>query len=124
MSELNPNDVYKITGSVFPKKNDQISSDYVEETEELDRFGIKTPEQLHSLLSKRKKEILEIDASPLDEQHLQWYSKEYGEEFVRKRHKEGYWFSYPALIRLALELEFQDDYREFANERDGIPKRS
>ncbi len=47
-------------------------------------------------------------------------ASEYIEEFVAKRLREGFWFSYPALLRIALELEYGKSYEEYADKRDGI----
>ena len=34
--------------------------------------------------------------------------------------RRNYWFAYPAILRLALELEFGEEYDKYANERDSI----
>jgi hypothetical protein len=34
--------------------------------------------------------------------------------------EHGYWFAYPALLRIALELEFGETYQAYANARDDI----
>ena len=73
------------------------------------------------MLQKWVGQIMEIDRTPLDGFHLNYFSAELGAEFVQQRVTNGWWFSYPALLRIALELEFGEDYVSFANERDGIP---
>ena len=63
---------------------------------------------------------MEIDRSPMRESDIRMHSEDSGEEFVAERLREGFWFSYPALLRIALELEFGKAYEEYAVGRDGI----
>ncbi len=107
--------------AVFPKRNDDFECSYVEECAELRHFGINSQGQLLAMLRKWSDRILEIDRSPLDDFHIRHYSEELGAEFVKQRITNGWWFSYPALLRIALELEFGEAYVRFANDRDGIP---
>jgi hypothetical protein len=120
MTFLTPEAVHKALGRFFPAKNDDFPSDYVEELAELRVFGIATAEQLDELLHRRAEEVMEIDRSPMSEFDIRMHSKDSGEEFVTKRLREGFWFSYPALLRIVLELEFGKAYEEYADRRDGI----
>ena len=63
---------------------------------------------------------MEIDRSPMNESEIGMHVRDSGEEIVAKRLREGFWFSYPALLRIALELEFGKAYEDYANRRDGI----
>jgi hypothetical protein len=112
--------VHSILKSFFPSRNDGFPSDYVEELQELADFRITTEEQLEDLLRKRVGQIMEIDRSPMDNFHVRFYSRELGVDFVANRVREGFWFSYPALLRIALELEFGESYQRYAEKRDGI----
>ena len=120
--KLTPLLVHKALTAAFPKKNDYSPSetDYGEELSELIHFGIVSVKDLRILLQKHRKKILEIDRSPMDQVHQRMYAKEMGaakfNDFVRRQ----YWFAYPGLLRLALELEFGEAYESFANVRDGI----
>ena len=120
--ELTPLLVHKALTAAFPKKNDYSPSEtgYAEELSELFHFGIVSVKDLRVLLKKHRKKVLEIDRSPMDQVHQRMYSKEMGaakfNDFVRRQ----YWFAYPGLLRLALELEFGEAYESFANVRDGI----
>lgn len=88
--------------------------------QELLIFGIRSERDLHSLLERHFDKILQIDASPMDEWHQKYYSCELGEEVVDERSSKGFWFAFPALLRLALELEFGGKYEEFVKKRDGV----
>jgi hypothetical protein len=119
---LDETSVYKLLCDLFPKVNDFYKSEtgYTEELNELNVFGILTVKDLRLLLKRHRKMILEIDKSPIDSYHQEIYKEEMGaavfNNFMRKR----FWFAYPGLLRLALELEFGAKYEEFANARDGI----
>jgi hypothetical protein len=56
----------------------------------------------------------------MSESDIRMHTEESGEEFVARRMREGFWFSYPALLRIALELEFGKAYEEHAEKRDRI----
>lgn len=116
--KLNSSSLYRILRQTFPLQNDCYRSDYKSELAELIHFKIKTEKDLKELLKKHKKQILLIDSEPLDENERIYFLAEYGEEFVAERAEKGFWFAFPALLRLALELEFEDDYHKFAAARD------
>ena len=120
MTSLTPEAVHKALRRFFPEKNDDFPSNYVEELAELRTFGITTEKQLDEMLHRRAEEIMEIDRSPMSKSDIRMHSGDSGEEFVAKRFREGFWFSYPALLRIALELEFGKSYEEYAERRDGI----
>ena len=120
MHTLTPSLVHEVLKRFFPAKSDDFACEYVEELRELNAFGIATDEQLTSLLQKRAEEVMEIDRSPVSESDIRMHSEDSGEEFVANRLREGFWFSYPALLRIALELEYGKSYEEYANKRDGV----
>ena len=119
MTALNPGGVYSILKRFFPAKNDDFASDYTEELVELRDFGVTTEEQLVGLLQRHVDEIMKIDRSPMDAEQIHLYAADRGEEFVAHRIRKRFWFSYPALLRIALELEFPA-YDAYAMRRDGI----
>jgi hypothetical protein len=120
MSTLTPAGVHRTLKRFFPEKNDDFECDYAEERAELHAFGITTEAQLRDLLKRRAEEVMEIDRSPMDECDIKMHSDADGGEFVANRLREGFWFSYPALLRIALELEFGKSYEEYASRRDRI----
>jgi len=119
MTSLTPEAVHKALSRFFPAKNDDFPSDHAEELAELRAFGIASEEQFDELLRRRAKEVMEIDRSPMSESDMRMHSEASGEEFVANRLRERFWFSYPALLRIALELEFGKAYEEYADRRDG-----
>jgi hypothetical protein len=124
MTALTPEAVHKVLKRFFPEKNDDFPSDYVEELGELRDFGITTEEQLDEMLHRRAEEVMEIDCSPMSESDIRLHTEDSGEAFVAKRLREGFWFSYPALLRISLELEFGKSYEEYAERRDSIAEPS
>lgn len=116
---LTANDIYEILCQTLPEQNDFYKSDYSEELRELLHFGINTRLQFLDLVAKHKEEALSIDSEPLDDYEIQYYGKEYGKGYVEERVKEKFWYAYPALLRIILELEFGDQYRIYTYERDG-----
>jgi len=120
MTFLTPEAVHKLLSRFFPAKNDDFPSDYVEELAELRALGITTEEQLHDMLHRRAEEVMEIDRTPMSESDVRMHSEDSGEEFVANRLREGFWVSYPALLRIALELEFGEVYKQYAEKRDGL----
>jgi hypothetical protein len=64
------------------------------------------------LMKKHRRRLLEIDASPMDSWHVCYYTRELGEVVMRDHLRRRYWFAYPALVRIATEL----DYGEAASE--------
>ena len=120
MEKLRKVDVYEILSQSLPKQNDFFETDYLEELNELLDFGIYTKTALQDLISKHKESALKIDAEPLDDFHIENYTNEYGKNYVNQRVINKFWFAYPALLRLILELEFGEKYQKYADERDGI----
>ena len=113
---LTSEQLYYLLTKHFPKQNDYYACDYEEERLELQFFGIDTPEALEELIEKHKASVMKIDREPLDEQHLRWYREDGSIENLEDKIKNEYWFAYPALLRITLELEFGDRYKDFANE--------
>ncbi len=118
MSLLTPEVVHRTLKRFFPAKNDDYPSNYVEELAELRAFGIATEEQLEELLHRKADEVMEIDRSPMSESDIRMHSESSGEEFVAIRLRDGFWFSYPGLLRIALELEFGSSYEAYTERRD------
>lgn len=118
MSQLNETDLYAILCATLPKQNDYAECDYKEELQELFDFGIETKEQLLELILKHKDELLAIDSAEMDENEIKFFNDLFGEEYVKTRVENKFWYAYPGLLRLILEMEFEDDYRDYAHERD------
>jgi hypothetical protein len=120
LEKLNQNDIYSVLSLTLPKQNDFFETDYAEELQELFDFGIDTKIALENLIVEHKESLLKIDSEELEEFEIKFYKEEFGEEFVNERVKNKFWFSYSALLRLALELEFDEKYIEYSIKRDGL----
>jgi len=120
MNQITENEVYLILKENFPKQNDFNFSGYKEELNELLDFGINTSEKLREIIKKHKSQVLEIDSEDLDEFHISTYSKEFGEDYVKNRIENKYWFAYQGLLRIILELEFGEQYELYSDKRDNI----
>ena len=116
--QLTAEEIYEVLCLTLPAQNDFFVSDYYEELNELYEFGILTKDQLLDLVNKHRERVLAIDSEPLDEFHINQYRSEYGDKFVEERIVNGYWFAFPALLRVILELEFGSSYIEFSKRRD------
>lgn len=117
---LTTKEIYDVLCQTLPQQNDFASCDYAEELQELLDFGVTNKLIFWDLVVKHRQELLSIDEDPLDDFHIQHYKSEYGEEYIDNRIKNKFWFAYPALIRITLELEFGEKYRAYANKRDNI----
>ena len=117
---LTTKDIEEVLSQTLPKENDFAFSDYKEELKELLDFGVKNKFMFLNLIVKHRQEVLAIDADPLDDFHIQYYKTEYGDDYVNYRINNKFWFAYPALIRITLELEFGEKYIDYSNRRDNI----
>jgi len=117
---LEPQDVYEVLCQTLPKQNDFAFSDYKEELQELIDFNITSKILLLDLIVKHRDDVLNIDKEPLDDFHVKHYKSEYGRGYVEDRITNNFWFAYPALLRIILELEFGESYIDYSNKRDII----
>lgn len=118
--KLTTDKVYSTMLMLFPSQNDFSKSDYEEELKELLNFGVDTVIKFNNLMTRHRKKLLEIDSEPLDQQHLKWYREDNNIENLELKIEKGFWFAFPGLIRIGLELEFGEKYRLYADKRDGI----
>lgn len=81
---------------------------YEELIPELNQFGIHTRADLQRLMKMHRRALLVDDRSPLKAWEQRHFSEMFGAEFVRDAVRRQYWFAYPALVRNALESEFED----------------
>lgn len=118
MAELNEIDLYDVLCQTLPTQNDFYKTDYKEELKELLDFGVNTKIKLLDLVVKHRETVLEIDSEEIDDFHKKFYIEQYGEDYVKSRIANKFWFAYPALLRIILELEFGENYEKYSNERD------
>lgn len=110
--------LHKLMRGLFSKHNDygDFSGDAL--VEELRNVGIRSRKQTRLLLKKHRRALIDIDKSPIDRSQDHIHSQLFGDRFVITFRRTGVWFAYPALLRLALELEFGERYRRVADKRD------
>ena len=106
IESLTPALLQSLMRKIFPKRNDYGEASFEELLPELARFNIKTRGQFVALMTHQRKRLLRIDGEPLDAWHERHYRSELGDQFVSDALRRQYWFAYPALIRIALELKF------------------
>ncbi len=118
---LKLDDIYPIIKSIFPAQNDFFPCSYSEEFSDLLEFKIDSKEKLTDLLNKHYDTVMKEDSAvEVDEATYDYFCDELGKKIVDERIEAGFWYSFPALLRLALENEFGEAYLEFAYKRDGI----
>lgn len=117
---LKEEEVYGVLKQVFPLQNDFVTSDFSDELRELLDFGIQSKARMLELMRKHRDAVMEIDSAVQDEEDLSWFIEEFGHEFVEERVTKKFWYGYPALMRIVLELEFGDKYIEYCNKRDNL----
>ncbi len=107
--------------SLFPKKNDFVSLNELEEViPELNKFNISTKKEIRLFLKKYRKWVLNGEKSSLDLVHQKIYREMEGDTDYLDSIKRQYWFAYPAIIRTVMEEEFGSEYEDYANKRDNI----
>ena len=118
---LELDDIYPTIKAILPERNNFYPCSYREEYEELLEFGIDSIEKLKNLLNSHFDAIMKLDSEvEVDDTTFDYFCEELGKKVVEERLENRYWYSWPALIRLALEEEFGEKYVEYAFNRDGI----
>jgi|SRR5687768_18349623 len=119
-SPLTEHAIENILRGTLPRKNDFSAISYGELLDECLRFGIDTRAKFRRLMLRHRRSLISIDQEPLDDVHVRIYRAEFGDAEFADLMRRSRWFTWAALTRFALELEFGDAYREFADKRDGI----
>jgi hypothetical protein len=102
----------------MPKRNNIGRIDYAGLLKETRLFGVVNNRQFRKLVLKHRRALLETDRERLTPQLERIYRKEWGDAVVEDPLRRQYWFSWEAFTRLALEFEFGEKYRSFAEQRD------
>lgn len=105
---------------VLPKRNRYGFINTQELVLELTDFGVTTRGEFRKLMLKHRKRLIEIDRTPLNAMEQRLFAEDYGADVVREFQRRHYWYSWEALVRIALELEFGEHYEAYARRRDGI----
>jgi len=103
---------------IFPRRNDYGEGSFEELVPELARFGITTVGKFRRLMLKHRKELLRIDRDRLSPMEQREYAGWWGASFVADAVRRQYWFAYPALVRVAAELEFGEAAAVYENQNE------
>ena len=117
---LSASSMARILRRTMPKRNNVGIINYAALLEEARLFGVLTNGQFRKLMLKHRRTLIEADREPLSPQMERILRSEDGDAHVAYRLRRQYWFSWEALTRLALEFEFGEKYRTFADQRDGL----
>jgi hypothetical protein len=94
--------------SLFPKRHDYGDLAFHELAEELAARGISSRGRFSRLMKKHRRSLVDIDRSRLSCWEIRFFCEEFGEAFVKDALRRQYWFAFPALVRIAMDLEFGD----------------
>ncbi|WP_440223815.1 hypothetical protein ACQQ2N_01045 [Dokdonella sp. MW10] len=103
--------MHRVMRRVFPKCNAYGTASFDELVPELARFGITTLGGFRALMTRHRRALLAADRERLRPVERRMFAEDYGEAFVRDTERRQYWFAYPALVRVAMEMAFgaEDD---------------
>ena len=103
---------------LLPRGNNYCAVNYPELLEELAHFGVRTRGELRTLILRNVREAVRIDREPLDQLNARIYRADLGDEKFLFLERRRIFFGWEGLMRVILEREFGDGYREFASRRD------
>jgi hypothetical protein len=117
---LSTSSMARILRRTMPRRNNVGIINYAGLLDEARLFGVLTNGQFRKLMLKHRRALIELDREPLTPQMERIFRSEDGDAHVADRLRRQFWFSWEALTRLALEFEFGEKYRTFADQRDGL----
>jgi hypothetical protein len=94
---------------IFPRRNDYGDASFEELVPELSAVGIHKAGDFRRLMLKHRLALLQGDRDRLAPWEQRNYSEMFGEAFVRDAVRRQYWFAFPALVRIAIEMEFGEE---------------
>jgi hypothetical protein len=114
-------DISKVAKETLPRRNGYRPINSAEILTELRYFGIGRIHQLRRLLQKHRKALVSYDRDSLtDRVYLAAMRDMHGDAEITSIIRFQRSFSWEALIRTALEMEFGARYDEFSRRRDGL----
>ena len=115
---LNERILAKGLHALLPRRNNYGVVNYPELLGELQHFGVRDRGGLRRLILRNIREAIRVDREPLDATNTKIYRGEMGDEQFLFLERRQIFFGWEGLMRVIMELEFGDHYREFADERD------
>lgn len=108
---------------LFPKRNDYGDAPFADLVPELARFGIATSGDFIKLMKHYRRALLTLDRERLSPWEQQHFAESFGTAFVKDAVRRNYWFAYPALVRIAMEMEFGEAAAVYETEKpDALAK--
>jgi hypothetical protein len=98
--------IYRIMASIYPSRNDYASEGFDELVSELARVGIRTCGEFRTMMTSVRRQLLKIDRDPLAPWEIRHMSESFGESFVKDAVRRQYWFAFPGLVRVAIDVCF------------------
>ena len=98
--------IHSVMSKIFPRRNDYGDASFEELVPELSAVGIRKVGDFRRLMLKHRLPLLRGDRDRLAPWEQRNYSEMFGEAFVKDAVRRQYWFAFPALVRIAVEMEF------------------
>jgi len=97
---------------MFPRRNDYGTGSFDELVSELDAVGVRALGPFRRLMLRHRRALLKVDRDRLAPWEQRHFSETFGASFVRDATRRQYWFAYPALVRIAMEMEYGEGVGE------------
>jgi hypothetical protein len=117
LRELDPGLLASDLCKLVPRANQYGDVDYLELLNDLRAFGVRTRADLRRLMLRHRREMLRIDREPFDQVNARIQRAELGEAAFGELQRKGVFFSSAGLLRLALELEHGELFREYMSKQ-------
>ncbi|CAN7155480.1 hypothetical protein [Polaromonas sp. LjRoot131] len=101
--------IHRVTARLFPKRSDYGINSYEDIALELAKFGILNRGDFTRLMKRHRRELIRNDRNRLAPGEIKHFCEIFGEAFVKDALRRQYWFALPAMIRIAMELQFGED---------------
>lgn len=98
--------IRRIMASIYPSRNDYVAEGFDELVPELARVGIRTCGEFRAMMTGARRQLLKIDRDRLNPWEVRHMSESFGESFVKDAVRRQYWFAFPGLVRVAIDVRF------------------
>jgi hypothetical protein len=113
--------ITRILSQTLPRRNGYLRPNTAELLKEATDFGIHTELQFRRLLLKHRRALLADDRAALrDRLYMASLSDDNSEAHLLDMRRRQFCFTWEALTRNALELEYGAAYEEYSRKRDGL----
>jgi hypothetical protein len=113
--------VLAVLRETLQERNGYLAPNAAELLSEARQFGVTTRRKFRHLLLRHRRQLIADDREALSEApYLNHIREDHGAAYVSEMQRKQRCFTWEALVRKALELEFGADYEAFANKRDTL----